>query len=262
MWNLIRATARQALRNKILLGMVVFMLLMSLAGTGIVSESGSNQSASQYAGNWFSSVSGFLSILSGVVVGVVCGGDLDDKTANYEILYGKKRSQVYFSRVLVAFVFALIAALLLITLPLLFLTAKNGWGGSLTVQNAVLHGVMMFPAFCRMLCFFIALTFISTSMLPAFAAGFLKTLPLMFVNMMLELSGTDFRVTWQTALNDLIRLQDFSNYTTGMFEGAEIGIYKAELTREVITQSLLCSVGFGLFWLLLGFFVFRKKDLK
>lgn len=262
MWNLFKGTLRQNFRNGGLWICWFFVLVLIPVQLGMISEDGIlDAPASSVFGEWSSGLSILVPMALAWVVCRTCGWDLRDKTANYEILYGKKRSQVYFSRFLAALLLCFMTVLLSV-IPFLFLIVRNGWGGSLSTENALQHFVLVFPVFFRLICFFTALSFVIGNDL----AGFMLSWVLSFAAMMLyavtTLAGNSLKLTWQLAPINLLTLMDFSNTAKGFYEGQDITIYKAEVTQAFCTETLLSGIGIGIFWLLLGYFIFRKKDLR
>lgn len=262
MWNLFKGTMRQNLRSAGLWVCWIIVLVMVPLQFGLIFGEGLPDSpASTVFGEWITGPASLLPMALAWVVCRICGWDLRDKTANYEILYGKKRSQVYFSRFLAALLFSLVTVLLS-AVPFLLLIARNGWGGSLSAENALLHCGLMFPVLFRLICFFTALSFLVGNDIAAAFLGWMFSFAGMTLYLISTLADFSLRLTWQIASVNLLTLMDFSNKTKGFFEGQDITVYKAELTQAFCTETLLSGIGIGLLWLLLGYFIFRKKDLR
>ena len=262
MLNILKEMLRQTVRDKVLFGCGIYLLvsvsMVFIGDPSMLKTTGSEAAA--LAGSFLSIM---LPIIAGVITSRACGTDLRDKTANYELLFGKKRSQTYFGRFLAALicVFALTALI-----PLLFvgiMTLFNGWGGSIAVSNALLHFGMIFPIVFRIVCFFTALTFFAGNDLVPFAISIIGTMVLILSTSLIALSSVSgFSFSWQTAATDLMTLLDFSNTTSGFLDGQDITIYKAFLSGGTVLRMLCTSFGIGLCWLLGGFAFFRKRDIS
>ena len=268
MWNLLKATAAQSKHDKLLwLLAVLFCLLFPglMFLMDLVMDAGlfTNMTGSEAAGTWFGSAAFLMTIMAIVLTGRICGWDLRDKTANYEILFGHKRAAVYFSRFAAASAVCILCATVMMLLPPLLITAVMGWGGSMTFGTMMQHFLLALPVVLRIVCLFTMLTFLVENDIAVFAIGFFGNMGQMILIVLLEVSGSRVKLSWHTALTCLMRnVLDFSNTTGGMLDGKEITVYKAALTQSVVTETLLSAVGFGLLWLLLGYLIFRRRDLK
>ena len=258
MLNILKTILRQTRRDMLLLIGVFYLLLM--AGEMIV----------QNGVDWDthgSTVSGVLAntllIMTTVAVGGftgrICGSDLRDKTANYEILFGKHRSAVYFGRFFAALIVSVVVIAAVVLITVLFLTAKNGWGGAIPAQTAwAIFGLLMVMIF-RCVCFFTALTFLSGNDLVPLTAALIGTMCIALCAFLL--STADIKLSWQTTFSDIMTLLDFSNTTSGYADGKDYLIYKVALSGKTALRMLCTSLGFGLFWLFGGLWLFRRKDI-
>lgn len=224
MLNILKAILRQTVRDKLLWGGAIYIL-----GAVLIQIIGDSSFLRETGSAAFCDLASFLTLLlpiaGGWVTARACGTDLRDKTANYEILFGKKRAAVYLGRFFAALIIMFAVTALVPVVYVGFLTIKNGWGGSFAFSNALLHLSMVFPFVFRMVCFYTALT-------------------------------------WHTAVTDLMTLLDFSNTTGGFFDGEDITVVKAVLSGKTAIRMLCTSFGIGLCWLLGGYAFFRKHDIS
>ncbi len=258
MLNILKAMLRQTKRDKLLLIGLFYFLLM--AGEMLV----------QNGADWEthgSTVSGILAntllimttVVAGAFTGRICGSDLRDKTANYEILFGKHRSAVYFGRFFAALTVSVAVIAGVVLIPVLFLTAKNGWGGAIPAQTAwVIFGLLLVMIF-RCVCFFTALTFLCGNDIVPLSVALIGTMCVALCVFLLD--AADIHLSWQTTFSDIMTLLDFSNTTSGYADGKDYLIYKVALSGKTALRMLCTSLGFGLFWLFGGFALFRKKDI-
>lgn len=258
MLNIIKATLRQTRRDiflKICAGYSLLMFVLNLIGDDMDWKA----HGSMIVGTFGMFLSFFVPIITGVMTGRACGSDLRDKTANYEILFGKKRYEVYFGRFFASLIFMFVLTALIPPVPVLFMTIKNGWGASLAVSEALTLYGMLFPIVFRMVCFYTALTFLTGNDVVTIILSLVGTMVIVVsVSMLKEL---DYDVTWQTAMSDLMRLLDFSNEGSGFFEGKDITVFKLDLPVTLIVRMICTSVGIGAAWLFGGYAIYRRRDI-
>ena len=259
MLNILKAILRQTVRDKLLWGGGIYILatvlIQIIADSSLLRGTGSET---------FCSLGALLVILLPIAAGWVtaraCGADLRDKTANYEVLFGKKRSAVYFGRFFAALIIMIAVTLLVPLVCVGCMTLKNGWGGSFAFSNMLLHLGMVFPILFRLVCFFTALSFVSGNDLVPMALAFVGTMALILASFLMEESGV--ALSWHTGVADLKMLLDFTNTTSGFLDGKEITVYKAALSGGTILRMLCTSFGIGLCWLFGGYACFRKRDIS
>ena len=258
MWNILKEMLRQTIRDKLLWAGGIYLLAMLC--TTLHEEITSTSTGSEIAVLVLQLFSIMLPISTGIITARVCGADLRDKTANYELLFGKKRSQVYFGRFFAALtVSVLFTAVIILPAPCITFL-KNGWGGCFSPGNTLLHFGMIFPVIFRITCFITALTFLCRNdILPA-VITLTGSLTLHIGAFLMKDAGCE--LSWQSSVTELLHLLDFSNTTTGYFEDKDITVYKAFLSTGGIIRMLLTSFGIGLGWLFGGFALFRRQDIS
>ena len=268
MWNLLKSTAAQTKRDKILWMIaaffcVVFPGMMLVMDAVMDMELFATMTGSAAAGTWLESTAFMMPMMVIILTGRICGWDLRDKTANYEIMFGHKRAAVYFSRFLIAAAVSILCSTVMMLGTPLLITALRGWGASMTFGTMMQHYLLALPVVLRIVCLFTMLTFLVENDVAVFAIGFFWNMGQAIMIVLLEVSGNGLKLSWHTSLICLMRnVLDFSNTTGGMLDGKEITVYKAALTQSAVTETLLSAVGFGLLWLLLGYLIFRRRDLK
>ncbi len=259
MLNILKAILRQTVRDKLLWGGAIYILatvlIQIIADSSLLRGTGSETFCFLGA-----LLVVFLPIAAGWVTARACGADLRDKTANYEVLFGQKRSAVYFGRFFAALIIMIAVTLLVPLVCVGSMTLKNGWGGSFTVPNMLLHLGMIFPILFRLVCFFTALSFAAGNDLVPMALAFVGTMALILASFLMEESGVS--LSWHTGVTDLKALLDFTNTTGGFFDGEEITVYKAALSGGMVLRMLCTSFGIGLCWLFGGYAIFRKRDIS
>lgn len=260
MLNIIKEILRQLRRDLLLWAFgayfAIIMLVLALSGEFDLDACGS-LAYGAYVGD---SLTLILPIAAGIITSRGCGCDLRDKTANYEVLFGKRRYEVYFGRFFASLIFVFILTAVITLLPILFLTVKNGWGGSLAADKALTIFGMLFPILFRAVCFYTALSFLAShDIVPMIIALIGSGLLMVSAAIMAEM---DYPLTWHTAVTDLMRLLDFSNTGSSFFKGRDITVYKVDLPVKLIVRMLLTSFGIGSAWLFGGYAIFRKRDIS
>ncbi len=259
MWNTLKATLWQTRRN-VFLRVGLFYVLASMLLI-IAEDFSPNATGSLLAGDAAQMLCVWLPMLVGWNTAAICGTDLGDKTANYELLFVKMRSDVNIGRRFAALiVIFVIVTLLTLLLPVVGMIA-NGWGGSLPAKAALMHFASIYPVIFRLVCVYTAITFLCMNMVVPLAISFIGTMLVMLSSVLIAETGTDVKLTWQTASSDCMRLLDLNNKTTGFFEGQDITVYKSALTGSIMLESLTASLVIGTVCLLLSYAVFRRRDV-
>ncbi|SEK45660.1 ABC-type transport system involved in multi-copper enzyme maturation, permease component [Ruminococcus sp. YRD2003] len=259
MLNIIKEMLRQTRRDKLLWFGAVYIFIMFatvFTDNGLTSDTGSS-----FFGFAMQSVSIITPIILGTMAARICGADLRDKTANYELLFGKKRWEVYFGRFIASLIACFTVMTVIFAVIIALPTALNGWGESLSARNAAAHLALVYPIMFRILCFFTAFTFLCRNDIIAFVVAVVGT-GLMFVFVFAMLNLADIELTWHLALSDMVHIIDFSNTTQGFADGRDITVYKAPIETAAAVRSLLASFGIGSFWLFGGYMLFRKRDIS
>ena len=211
MWNVIKAQNYQIKRSNstwyvILFGLAMYVLACFDIGSLEFSEITGSAYFMQISGMWpFVGVALML-----VLTCKVCGGDLTDKTLNYEILGGHSRRKIYFGRCVVAMLWSFGVGYLMVLIPVLFFTVINGWGNYASGKMVLTcYGLAAFP-FLRLLCGIVMLTFLVRNM---YAAGILGwtfySFSMLAVMILQEVKDISFTV--QLGGANLMKLLDFSN---------------------------------------------------
>lgn len=261
MRNIIRAMNYQIRTDNftlyaVLVGIGAFVLGLMDAPRGLIQITGGEYAASSAMGTMVM----ILPLCVMVLCTRICGWDQADKTINYEIMTGHSRNQVYFGRVIPSLIISVLLFYIILLLPLVFFTVKNGWGVNISFGGMALRlALMIFPLF-RYCCFMILLTFLLRNCYTALIAGyFLTEIPSMFSILMDELLNVS--VTWQLSVTNITSLVSF-NSRMGFADGKDITVYDAGLSAEFVVLTIAVSLAVGFAALFLGNLYFRKHDLK
>ena len=193
----------------------------------------------------------------------ICGGDMGDKTINHEMLTGISRAKIYGGRIVVSVIFALIVYILFAVTPIAVFTVINGWGYTAPVKEAFIRlGLQIFP-YLRLVLFFASLTFIT--MQPA--AIILVSFVLMLVEGLFDLVVTEVLERSDKILYPFLGIiamdrVNVYNMTYGYIDGEDVEVLKNGLSTGTIVSIAVPSVIFGIIFLIAGYCIFRKKDMK
>ncbi len=214
----------------------------------------------QYVATLGENSSTSIVIAVSILTARICGWDYTDKTINYEILTGHKRSQVYWGRVIPCVILNLFMVICLMVLPLLILTAINGWGEGMDPGGAAVRiALALFPAF-RTICEIALLTFLLKNCYFGMIFGFLLTDVQVIIGMIIA-EYTKTTITWQIANMNISELFVF-NTKMGFIGGEDVTVYDTALEPSMIIGTIAASLIVGIACLIIGGIVFKKSDLK
>jgi ABC-type transport system involved in multi-copper enzyme maturation permease subunit len=260
MWNIIKAQNYQLKRDNLviivlLLGLLVSACeILSLASEGTLTGCDYVLGTSEYA------VMIYL-LVPLVLTCRICGGDYGDKTMNYEILAGHSRKQVYWGRVISAIIWSMVVSLIVLFLPMLLCTAIGGWGDSMDFGGIMLrYGLMIFVLF-RMECIFALLTFLLKNGYMGILVGYMFFLTEMGGAMLYE-EFADKELTVQFVSIHLMKLFNFSKYSMEYINGKDVVFYSTEFTSDFVIGSIIVSILVGMACLLIGYQVFKRRDMQ
>lgn len=202
----------------------------------------------------------FTFILPMFVTTRICGYDFNDKTVNYEVMYGQKRSAVFFARIITSMIYSTVIYLVISILPTALITAKYGWGYSLSKEDAILHLALGFLVLIRYTSVIAAITFSVRSSWIGLAASYLMIL-MESLPMLIFSEFANIELTWQLSLANTFAVFDFSNTALGYADGKDITIIKAALEPSLITGTIAASVIISTIMLTGSYTIFRKRDI-
>ena len=210
------------------------------------------------ASQWLSE--GFLNEMIGLVllfiafaVGDICAGDFQDRTLYYELTTGKKRSEVYWGRVMPAIIFTLIGSMLLFIAMPAVITAKHGWGTYFSVSDFMIRYVLLIAPLLRIICTMIFISFILKR--PFFVAlvGFGEYVWSSFINHDSDVLGL---ASVMKILNSCDRWQVYG-LDTDMHTIMDVTLKVPEMAFSVIISLAVSAL-----MLFLGYVYFHTDDLN
>lgn len=265
MFNVMKAQTYQLLRSN-------GTYIAFLAGLGVAAFSGAimlmdGTTGGQLEGSVWLYVNGsampvILPVLALTFVIMICGGDMDDKTINYEVLNGKKRSQVYIGRVIVSLITSLLCCLATLALPLLGITAVKGWGHTSTVSDVALRiAAAMFPI-ARLTALFILAMFLFRSKTAVAVLGYLLTMLEMGVSLFVGELFSDSVLLDQLSTNMIQRILVPTNFGIDYIDGKDVTVVKDVLELSTVGAAAISGLAGMAVFLLLGYLVFRRQDMN
>lgn len=238
---------------------------ISLAIAVIITITSSVDSLEMFGGTYTGSLSFMAtgeaaSMLSVMIICMfatrLCGWDFNDKTINYEVMYGHSRSEVCWARIISAVLFSSVIGFVIPMFPILIFTISNGWGYAIPAGQAVLRSLIFLLVLMRFAAVCVFLTFLTKNSWAAFLTGFLlydgETMLYMFI---------DFKPYFTSATNAMDVLL-FENQAYGYVNGEDVIIFKDVLSGEFIAGSVIASVVVIALALFGSYKLFSKCDLK
>lgn len=265
MFNLIKAQNYQLKRDNFM----IYVILFSLAYTALITYFGINEGikSGEMNGGLFLASNGqaYSMLYLFPVLGFtsrICGWDFNDKTINYEVLAGHKRSDIFLSRTLVTFLWVFVGALAMTILPIGVITIIYGWGVNMSFGAALARFALCFLVLLRTTCCFICMTFLARNCFITLIFGYLLyEVEMMAYTLVNELTK-NIEITWQLAASNLMELLDFSNYELGYVDGEDVVHFITDMEPSFLIGTIVISLVLSAVYLLLGYTVFRRSDIR
>ncbi len=201
-----------------------------------------------------------LVIVSLVLVARICGWDMDDKTINYELLSGHSRSQIYFGRVVMSLVYALVAGLMITVLPTFIVFIIKGWGNNAAFKEVFVRIAVMMCPYIRWICELVLVAFIVKSSNATLVLGFLMCEAVVLAQTIFE-DATGILINVQFAMTNMIELSQITNSKMELVNGELISVFDASLKSSDITSSIVVSFVVAVLCVMAGYAIFKKRDM-
>lgn len=264
MGNLIRAQLYQLKKSSLIVVVFICVLIIECSTfAGEVLYGGFNGQIIQITAGSYLAGSGseiiFWALVFGIVLtGQVCGGDFPDQTANYELMSGHLRKEVYYSRAVISLIGGLAGTTVCMSVPLILATAVCGWGNELDFPGVLIRLLLCQFPFFRIICEFVFLTYVVKNPYVIMAAGFFTYILGGFIP---EYAlGCDSVLLGVTNLIKLMTFPEWSAYT--MVDLKTISVYETRLGMGDILETIIGSLVIGGLFLWFGYQYFKKDDLK
>lgn len=192
-------------------------------------------------------------------IGVICGMDFSDKTANYEIMSGHTRLEVYLGRVILAVTVAVAGSLAICLLIIGIGSMVMDWGDAVSLKGVLIRVLLLaFPMF-RIACEMVFVVFIVRNAYLLLAMGFFYT----FALTELFMSVAKEPASYYLGMSNICRLMNMTAFQTYNPANPEmkIVIYDTTLQLSEIFTTIGVSLGVGFVFLLLGYRFFKTDDI-
>ena len=263
MKNIIRSIAYELLRSRL---MVYVFILITISNALIAILNIEDNSFHEATGSAMIAEANSLTFLFAeffviFAVGVICGSDLTDKVANYEILSGHSRRRVYLARSIFGVLLASVLGLVLSLIPMAAGTAIFGWGHRLVFRDVLIrHLLYVFP-FLRIAAFTVILTFLIKNQYAVMGIGYgIVTFNTIASGMVAERANL---LTANFNLNLLSAFEGWRVYNLSAADGiVYYATYDSGLSAEAIAGTILLSIALAAVYLLIGYALFQRDDLN
>lgn len=263
MFNVMKAQTFQLLRSNSTYYVFLFGLFMSGATAAIMIADGVD--VEMKGSTWLIIMSGVFEMLLPMIAIVfsviVCNSDMGDKTINYEILTGKRRSDIFFGRAIVSTAMTVLCCLIAVVVPILCVTAFMGWGHTMTVSDVALRiAAMLFPVI-RLAAFFVLLSFLFGNKSAVIATSFVVMLFEMIVISFEEIIPATISMSL-FSVDIISRIFTIQNIGFDYIDGKDVQVVKDVLEMSTLRTAAVSGIAGTIVFLLIGYAFFRKRDMN
>ncbi|MGN0650484.1 MAG: hypothetical protein ACI4KM_08620 [Oscillospiraceae bacterium] len=258
MLNIIKAQNYQARNDLVIVVALLFIGVIYVLSPQLNNVPFSELTGSMYAVN---SEKTFLLFIVLFITARICGWDQSDKTINYEILAGHGRAAVYFGRIITCLIWTLASCAVLMFAPLGFCSAVNGWGYSADFSWVMIRCLLAFLPIIRVTLELALFTFLLRSSGLSIVLGYLLIEFSALADFLFGMDS-DSGISWALGVPNLMHVAGFSDYSYGYVNGEDVVVYNSALEPPLIFGTVAASVIVGAVCLLLGYVVFKKRDMK
>lgn len=258
MWNIMKAQCYQLKRDRFIICALLFSVgiyIVFVATTAMGMED-INGGMMFYTSAEMLGV--FTLLITLIITGRVCAWDFQDKTINYEVVFGHKRSAVYGARILLSYVLCLVVFTFLWGVPVLYGVMMGGWGPNLDMADTMFRILFEYVVLLRMVAEIILLSFLVRNSYITMVSGYfiqgILAMPSMIAN--------DVNLYWTSALNQMLELLSYSNSKNIFVDGREVSYLISELSDVFVRNLLVSSAVIGGICLVLAYLFFKKSDMK
>lgn len=200
-------------------------------------------------------------IMSCLIGACIMGLDMGDKTINYEILSGHSRSDVFWARIITAFVWVISLCIIVSVVPIAVVTLINGWGNNVEFSDMIPRYLINIAAAARMNAFVVLIT--SLVRHPV-AGGFIcygvinsSLLPVMAIDEFLNQ-----KIYHVFAMCDVYYISIISNMTQVVEDGEKVSKYDLTVDTNFTVVSILIALAVTVVYTVIAYQIFKKRDMK
>ena len=194
-------------------------------------------------------------------VGLICGSDFKDKVANYEIMNGHSRIQVYMARSIFGVLFAAFTGTVLSFIPLVSGNIFYSFGSRLALSDVILRTALYFFPFIRIAAFTVIISFVVKNQYAVMGIAY------GIISFNTVMSGTvsnhENFITANFNLNLLADYHGWSVYNISNTEGIiNYAAYDSALPKGAVPGTIIVSLLVMVVYLVIGYGLFRRDDLN
>ncbi|MGN0394445.1 MAG: hypothetical protein ACI4EF_03720 [Coprococcus sp.] len=217
-----------------------------------------NFTVSKYIAEYGKNISIVSLIFALTWTGYVCGMDFTDKTANYEIMSGHTRFDIYCGRTLVSIFGGTIGTAVIMLMPMFISEIFFPWGDSMDKQGVIIRYLVTLFPIVRMICEFVFLTYIIKNPYIIMAIAWFVFVAGEVIMQLLENAGSAF-----LGITSIGKLYEFTEWSTYSLAGKDsISIYNSAIPTGDVISIIISSVLFSIFFWFMGYRYFSKDDLR
>lgn len=262
MKNILRAELYQLFRAKLFY--ILFVVSAGLQAMGligyIINAKEEELSASAYLAGAGGGIYFYPILFIGVTVGLLCGMDYNDKTANYELMGGYLRKEIYISHMIPATLIGAVGALILSEVPGIVMTIVYGWGDSVPLSGYMLRQILALLPFLRIAGEIVCVTYIIRNGYLTIVFSFLITI---FGAILPDIAKSPKSVL--LGITNLQLVGDYKGWSTYDIldiSSDRIYAYSADMTAASVLLTIAASVLFWGLCLFIGYWFFRQDDVN
>jgi hypothetical protein len=259
MWNIIKAQLYQLRKNKKLLFIGIAVIIMEFTNVfGEALYEGSSFVFADYlAENGANMVAiSYLFIIP--LVAEICGGDFKDKTANYELMAGHTRKDIYTARVILSIICGLLGAVLVMSIPIIYGTATCGLNRYLSVSGFLYRCLIAIFPMIRIICVFVFLSFLIKN---SYIVMFLSILTFSLGEILMTFQSGFTEMLGMTNIISLFSFDVWSVYSGTTSDAVLHTAYDTSLSMGYTVGTIAISLVMGGLFLYMGYSYFKRDDL-
>ncbi|MBR1598661.1 MAG: ABC transporter permease subunit [Lachnospiraceae bacterium] len=189
----------------------------------------------------------------------ICASDAGDKTINYEFLSGHNRGSIYWARIIAGIMWSVILTMALFYLPIVALSAVNGWGQELELKYAVIRLLLALLPVIRLSAFFMMTASVLRSSGKGIALGYGFIMVMVILISVLQ-DVLNLNITWQFAFSNVMYLLSFENSRNIVIDGETVTRFESALPSGMAIGTIVASVAATFIYTYIAYAEFKKKD--
>ncbi len=188
-----------------------------------------------------------------IVTAYIVGNDFQNQTGCYDILYGYKREDVFWGRVLPMLAVTIVMSILLLMELPFVATLICGWGTQIRVSEFLFRCLLYTLLVVRMCCEVTFLTVVCRELYQVYAIEFV-----LYIVEQFFLDAKNPYIFVSSATREVFM---FESWSVSHIDGTAEILYENTLQGGTIAMLAVSSVGMSVLYLLLARHYFKAKDI-